>query len=48
MLIVRKMCAPGAIHQTFMDGGKVISYSESFVGKPDTDGYDAVIRLSIN
>ncbi|UFW51319.1 MULTISPECIES: M24 family metallopeptidase [Bradyrhizobium] len=42
-LIVRKMCAPGAIHQTFMERGKVISYPENLVGKPDTDGYDAVI-----
>ncbi|SFK14620.1 Xaa-Pro peptidase family protein [Bradyrhizobium sp. Gha] len=42
-LIVRRMCAPGAIHQTFMTRDKVIGYPENLVGKPDTDGYDAVI-----
>lgn len=42
-LVVRGMDAPGCIHQTFMDRSKVISYPESLVGKPDKNGFDAVI-----
>ncbi|QOG21810.1 M24 family metallopeptidase [Bradyrhizobium sp. SEMIA] len=42
-LIVRRMCAPGAFHQSFLSHDKVIGYSESYVGKHDRDGFDAVI-----
>ncbi|XSC42610.1 M24 family metallopeptidase [Bradyrhizobium sp. RDT10] len=42
-LIVRRMDVPGCIHQTFMERGKVIGYPETLVGKPDKNGFDAVI-----
>ncbi|MCP1835581.1 Xaa-Pro aminopeptidase [Bradyrhizobium sp. USDA 4532] len=42
-LIVRKMCAPGAAHQSFMAREKIVGYSENLVGKANSDGYDAVI-----
>ncbi|UPK05778.1 Xaa-Pro peptidase family protein [Bradyrhizobium sp. 170] len=42
-LVVRGMDAPGCIHQTFLDRGKVIGYPESLIGKPDKNGFDAVI-----
>ncbi|ESZ55495.1 hydrolase [Mesorhizobium sp. L103C119B0] len=41
--ILRKMDAPAALHQTFMERDKVIGYPEAFVGSPDVDGYDAII-----
>ena len=41
--ILRRMDAPAAIHQTFMDRGKVIGYPEALIANPDKDGYDAVI-----
>ena len=42
-LIVRRMCAPGAFHQSFMQRDKVVGYPENLVGKHDKDGFDAVI-----
>lgn len=40
---LRKMDAPAAIRQTFLDRSNVIGYSEDLVGHPDMDGYDRVI-----
>ncbi|MCP1909571.1 Xaa-Pro aminopeptidase [Bradyrhizobium elkanii] len=42
-LVVRGMDAAGCFHQAFLVRSNVIGYSESFIGKPDTNGYDAVI-----
>lgn len=41
--IVRLMEVPAVIHQTFLDRNSVIGYSESLVGTPGKDGFDAVI-----
>ncbi|WP_095204455.1 M24 family metallopeptidase [Mesorhizobium carmichaelinearum] len=41
--ILRRMDAPAAIHETFLDRTKIIGYPEALVGNPDTDGYDAII-----
>src|SRR5206468_7277416 len=41
--ILRRMDAPAAIHQTFMEHDKIIGYPEDLVGNPDMDGYDTVI-----
>ncbi|WP_050399835.1 M24 family metallopeptidase [Bradyrhizobium embrapense] len=46
-LIVRKMCAPGAYHTSFMEKANVIGYTEELVGKHDRDGFDAVIDYLI-
>jgi Xaa-Pro aminopeptidase len=43
--ILRLMDAPAAIHQTFLERGKVIGYPENLIGKDGTDGYDAVIDI---
>ncbi|MCK1554764.1 M24 family metallopeptidase [Bradyrhizobium sp. 177] len=43
-LVVRGMDAPGCIHQTFLDRRKVIGYPETFIGKPERNGFDAVIN----
>lgn len=41
--ILRRQDAPAAVHQTFMDRGKIIGYAETLIGNPDNDGFDAVI-----
>ncbi|MDL2403300.1 M24 family metallopeptidase [Rhizobium mayense] len=41
--ILRRQDAPAAVHQTFMDHGKIIGYPEALIGNPDKDGFDAVI-----
>lgn len=41
--ILRRMDAPAAIHETFLDRTKIIGYPEALVGNPDTDGYDTII-----
>lgn len=41
--ILRRMDAPAAIHQTFLERNKIISYPEGLVGNPDNDGYDVAI-----
>jgi len=41
--ILRRQDAPAAVHQTFMDRGKIIGYPEALIGNPDKDGFDAVI-----
>ncbi|SDJ99202.1 Xaa-Pro dipeptidase/ectoine hydrolase [Bradyrhizobium sp. Rc2d] len=44
-LILRKMDAPSAHYQTFLEPGSVIAYSEDLIGNPRADGYDVVIDL---
>ncbi|MES0173949.1 Xaa-Pro peptidase family protein [Mesorhizobium sp. M0006] len=41
--ILRRMDAPAAIHETFLDRTKIIGYAEALVGNPDADGYDTII-----
>ncbi|MES0192652.1 Xaa-Pro peptidase family protein [Mesorhizobium sp. LSJC264A00] len=41
--ILRRMDAPAAIHETFLDRTKIIGYPEALVGNPDADGYDTII-----
>ncbi|KRQ10925.1 M24 family metallopeptidase [Bradyrhizobium manausense] len=41
--ILRRQDTPAAIHQTFLDRGKIIGYPEALIGNPDKDGFDAVI-----
>lgn len=43
--VARRMDAPAAIFQTFLESGRVIGYPEDLVGNPDKDGFDAVIRV---
>jgi Xaa-Pro aminopeptidase len=46
-LVVRRMDVPGCTHQTFLDRSKIIGYSDDFVGKPDKNGFDAVIDFVV-
>ncbi|MCK1517516.1 aminopeptidase P family protein [Bradyrhizobium sp. 190] len=41
--LTRRMDAPAALHQMFMDTGRVIGYSENLVGHPEMDGFDVII-----
>lgn len=41
--ILRRMDAPAALHQTFLEHRSVIGYPEDLVGNPDMDGYDTLI-----
>ncbi|MDX0980350.1 M24 family metallopeptidase [Sinorhizobium medicae] len=41
--ITRRMDAPAAVHQMFVDRGRVIGYAESLIANPDKDGWDAII-----
>ncbi|PDT64028.1 hydrolase [Bradyrhizobium ottawaense] len=41
--ITRRMDAPAAVHQMFMDSTQIIGYSENLVGNPEMDGFDAVL-----
>ncbi|MGR9258576.1 M24 family metallopeptidase [Rhizobium leguminosarum] len=41
--ITRRMDAPAAIHQMFVDRSRVIGYPESLIANPDRDGWDALI-----
>lgn len=43
--ILRKMDAPAAIHQAFLERGNVIGYPENLIGDPHMDGFDAVIEF---
>lgn len=40
---LRRMDAPAAIRQSFLDPDHVIGYSEDLIGNPDRDGYDLII-----
>ncbi|MFK4380874.1 M24 family metallopeptidase [Bradyrhizobium sp. USDA 223] len=41
--ILRRMDAPAALHQTFLEHGYVVGYAENLIGNPEKDGYDAII-----
>ncbi|KAA3447931.1 hydrolase [Mesorhizobium sp. SARCC-RB16n] len=41
--LLRRQDAPAAVHQTFLERGKVFGYPETLIGNPDRDGFDAVI-----
>lgn len=41
--ITRRMDAPAAVHQMFVDRGRVIGYAENLIANPDKDGWDAII-----
>ncbi|MGR9236914.1 M24 family metallopeptidase (plasmid) [Rhizobium leguminosarum] len=41
--ITRRMDAPAAVHQMFIDRSRVIGYPESLIANPDNDGWDALI-----
>ncbi|RWX59860.1 Xaa-Pro peptidase family protein, partial [Mesorhizobium sp. M2A.F.Ca.ET.039.01.1.1] len=41
--VLRRMDAPAAIYETFLDRIKIIGYPEALIGNPDTDGYDTII-----
>ncbi|WP_091968026.1 M24 family metallopeptidase [Bradyrhizobium shewense] len=43
--IMRGLDAPAAIHQSFLDRGRVIGYPEHFIGNPEKDGFDPVIEF---
>lgn len=43
--ILRRQDAPAAVHQTFMDRGRIIGYPEALIGNPDQDGFDAIIEF---
>ncbi|MGW4126024.1 M24 family metallopeptidase [Nocardia sp. NPDC004711] len=42
-IIVRAIDVSALIHLTFLEPKNVIGYSDDYVGKPDKNGYDAVI-----
>lgn len=46
--ITRRMDAPAAIHQTFVDRSHVIGYPEALIANPDRDGYDAIIDFTLD
>lgn len=39
----RRMDAPAAMHQMFIDSSRVIGYAEDLIANPDLDGFDPVI-----
>lgn len=41
--IVRRMDAPAAKYETFLEHSNVIGYSEDLIGNPEVDGFDAII-----
>lgn len=41
--VTRRMDAPAAFHQMFVDRSRVIGYSETLVGNPEIDGFDSII-----
>ncbi|MBY3524332.1 aminopeptidase P family protein [Rhizobium laguerreae] len=43
VFILRRMDAPAAMHQCFMERDKIIAYPEELIAHPDKDGYDAII-----
>ncbi|TYL92380.1 aminopeptidase P family protein [Bradyrhizobium rifense] len=46
--ITRRMDAPAAIHQMFIDRNHVIGYPEALIANPDRDGYDAIIDFILD
>lgn len=43
--ILRRMDAPAAIHQAFLERDNIIGYSEGLIGNPESDGFDAIIDV---
>lgn len=43
--LTRRMDAPAAVHQTFMERDRVIGYPEALIADPDKDGFDALINF---
>ncbi|AMA60011.1 M24 family metallopeptidase [Bradyrhizobium sp. CCGE-LA001] len=39
----RRMDAPAAMHQMFIDNSRVIGYAEDLIANPDVDGFDTII-----
>lgn len=46
--VTRRMDAPAAIHQTFVDRSRVIGYPEALIANSERDGYDAIIDFILN
>ncbi|MBH5396252.1 aminopeptidase P family protein [Bradyrhizobium sp. CNPSo 4010] len=46
--ITRRMDAPAALHQMYIDRGNVIGYPEALIANPDRDGYDAIIDFILD
>ncbi|MFA1621968.1 M24 family metallopeptidase [Rhizobium mongolense] len=43
--ITRRMDAPAAIHQMFVDRSRIFGYPEALIANPDRNGWDAVMDL---
>lgn len=41
--LTRRMDAPAAMHQMFIDSSRITGYAEDLIANPDKDGFDAVI-----
>lgn len=41
--LTRRMDAPAAMHQMFIDSNRVIGYAEDLIANPNKDGFDAII-----
>lgn len=46
--ITRRMDAPAAMHQMFIDSSRVIGYAEDLIANPDLDGFDTVIDFLLD
>ncbi|MCC8949267.1 M24 family metallopeptidase [Bradyrhizobium sp. Arg62] len=46
--VTRRMDAPAAVHQMFVDRSRVIGYPEALIANPERDGYDAIIDLVLD
>ncbi|TCU31313.1 M24 family metallopeptidase [Rhizobium azibense] len=46
--ITRRMDAPAAVHQMFIDRNRIIGYPEALIAHPEKDGWDAVIDLLLD
>lgn len=46
--VTRRMDRPAALHQMFIDRGRVIGYPEALIANPDRDGYDEIIDLILD
>ncbi|KWV55296.1 hydrolase [Rhizobium altiplani] len=45
--ITRRMDAPAAIHQMFVDRSRIFGYPEALIANPDKDGWDAIMDILI-
>ncbi|MBY3143191.1 M24 family metallopeptidase [Rhizobium laguerreae] len=46
--ITRRMDAPAAVHQMFIDRSRVVGYAEDLIANPEKDGWDAAIDLLLD